>query len=50
MLKQAPATRFEELIVWQKSHHLTLPVYKITVTYPKHDLLSAYVRTPDANS
>ena len=38
MLKPAPATRFEELIVWQKSHQLTLLVYKITVTYPKHEL------------
>jgi four helix bundle protein len=38
MLKQAPAKRFEELIVWQKSHQLTLLVYKITAAYPKHEL------------
>jgi four helix bundle protein len=38
MLKQAPAKRFEELIVWQKSHQLTLLVYKVTAAYPKHEL------------
>ena len=39
MLKQkAPAKRFEDLIVWQKSHQLTLLVYRITGAYPKHEL------------
>jgi hypothetical protein len=35
MLKQAPAKRFEELIVWQKSHQLTLAVYRITALMGK---------------
>ena len=30
MLKQPPAKKFEELIVWQKSHQLTLQVYRIS--------------------
>jgi len=41
-----PAQRFEDLIVWQKSHALTLRVYKLTGTFPKHELfgLSAQMR------
>jgi four helix bundle protein len=38
MLRQPPAKKFEELIVWQKSHQLTLLVYKVTAVYPKHEL------------
>lgn len=38
MPQQAPAKKFEDLIVWQKSHQLTLLVYKLTTTYPKHEL------------
>ena len=38
MPQQASAKKFEDLIVWQKSHQLTLLVYKITTTYPKHEL------------
>ena len=33
-----PAQKFEDLIVWQKSHALTLRVYKVTKTYPKDEL------------
>jgi four helix bundle protein len=29
---------FRKLVVWQKSHQLTLDVYKITRTYPKEEL------------
>lgn len=28
---------FEELTVWQKSHHLVLEIYKITKNYPKDE-------------
>src|SRR5215216_1917595 len=38
MAGNPPAQTFEELIVWQKSHQLTLLVYKITADYPKHEL------------
>jgi four helix bundle protein len=29
---------FQDLLVWQKSHELTLKVYKISVTFPKEEL------------
>ena len=32
-----PARRFEDLIFWQKSHALTLRVYKFTTEFPKHE-------------
>jgi four helix bundle protein len=38
MLKQAPAKSFEDLIVWQKSHQLTLLVYRVTGEFPKSEL------------
>ena len=34
MLNPAPATRFEQLIVWQKSHRLVLDVYRLTRVFP----------------
>ena len=37
MLK-SPAQSFEDLIVRQKSHKLTLLVYKVTGSYPKNEL------------
>ena len=33
-----PAESFEDLIVWQKSHHLTLFVYRVTTGFPKTEL------------
>ncbi len=41
-----PAKRFEDLVVWQKSHALTLRTYRVTTTYPKHEVygLSAQMR------
>jgi four helix bundle protein len=41
-----PAQRFEDLIFWQKSHALTLRVYKLTTAFPKHEVfgLSAHMR------
>jgi four helix bundle protein len=29
---------FRKLVVWQKSHQLTLDIYKITRAYPKEEL------------
>lgn len=45
-MKTQPAEKFEDLIVWQKSHQLTLRVYKLTATFPKHELygLAAQMR------
>lgn len=45
-MKLPPAQRFEDLIVWQKSHALTLSIYKVTRTFPKEELfgLSAQMR------
>ena len=28
---------FKALIVWQKSHSITLDIYKLTATFPKHE-------------
>jgi four helix bundle protein len=41
-----PAERFEDLVVWQKSHQLTLRVYRMTSSFPKHEVygLSAQMR------
>jgi four helix bundle protein len=37
-VERPPAEKFEDLIVWQKSHALVLRVYKLTKTYPKDEL------------
>ena len=34
---RTPATRFEELSVWQKSHQLVLRVYRMTAGFPKSE-------------
>jgi four helix bundle protein len=41
-----PASSFEELTVWQKSHDLVLRVYKLTRAFPKEELygLAAQMR------
>jgi four helix bundle protein len=46
MESRRPAQTFQELIVWQKSHQLTLRVYKLTSTFPKHEVygLSSQMR------
>jgi four helix bundle protein len=36
---------FRKLVVWQKSHQLTLDVYKITKTYPKEELFGLTSQT-----
>ena len=45
-MNRPPARRFEDLIVWQKSHALTLRVYRTTRSFPKEELfgLSAQMR------
>jgi four helix bundle protein len=45
-MDREPARRFEDLIVWQKSHALTLRVYKITKHFPREELfgLTAQMR------
>jgi four helix bundle protein len=37
-MDRAPAEKFQDLIVWQKSHQLVLRVYKLTATFPKHEI------------
>jgi len=37
-MDRQPAKRFQDLIVWQKSHALTLRVYKLTKSFPKEEL------------
>jgi four helix bundle protein len=36
-MDREPARTFEDLIVWQKSHALTLSVYKATRDFPKQE-------------
>ena len=33
-----PSKSFEDLIVWQKAHQLTLQIYQLTREFPKHEL------------
>jgi len=33
-----PAKTFEDLIVWQKSHHFVLSVYRLTDKFPKTEI------------
>ena len=39
---------FRELKVWEKSHRLTLAVYKVTATFPRNELygLTGQIRRP----
>jgi four helix bundle protein len=37
MSVRPPAQKFEDLIVWQKSHKLTLKVYKLTRQFPREE-------------
>jgi len=45
-MDRKPAQRFEDLIFWQKSHALTLRVYRLTSAFPKHEIfgLSSQMR------
>lgn len=44
--KRAPARTFQDLIVWQKAHQLTLNIYKETADFPKEEVygLTSQVR------
>ena len=33
-----PATRFEELLVWQKAHKMVLELYLITKSFPQQEI------------
>jgi four helix bundle protein len=33
-----PARTFKDLLVWQRAHQLALAVYKLTSTFPKHEM------------
>ena len=37
-MKHAPAKEFRDLILWQKAHALVLFVYRLSRTFPKHEL------------
>jgi four helix bundle protein len=45
-MDRAPAQRFEDLVMWQKAHALTLSVYKLTKAFPREELfgLTAQMR------
>ena len=38
MKEREAARTFEDLIVWQKAHALTLKVYALTASFPNHEL------------
>jgi four helix bundle protein len=38
MKDREPAKSFEDLVVWQKSHALTLATYKLTSTFPRNEM------------
>ena len=37
-MDRTPAKKFQDLMVWQKAHALTLAVYKLTAKFPKEEL------------
>ena len=37
-MDREPAQRFEDLLTWQKSHALALRVYRLTASFPKHEM------------
>jgi len=37
-MKQAPAKSFEDLLVWQRAHEMTLLVYKSTQAFPQEEV------------
>ena len=39
-VKRESAKSFQELLVWQKAHQLVLAVYKLTESFPKHELFA----------
>lgn len=45
-MKRPAAEKFEDLIMWQKSHQLTLRVYKVSKAFPREEIfgLTAQMR------
>ncbi len=37
-MSNQPARRFQDLIVWQKSHHFVLSIYSISRNFPKEEI------------
>jgi len=37
-VERKPAEKFQDLVVWQKAHPVVLRVYRLTTTYPKHEM------------
>ena len=35
---KGPAKSFQDLLVWQKAHSFVLSVYRLTGTFPKHEI------------
>jgi four helix bundle protein len=33
-----PAKTFQDLLIWQKAHSFVLMVYRLTATFPKHEI------------
>jgi four helix bundle protein len=34
----APAKSFEDLLVWQRAHRLVLEIYRVTGSFPRHEM------------
>ena len=39
-MERAAAKSFQDLVVWQKAHQLTLAVYRATESFPRHELFA----------
>jgi four helix bundle protein len=37
-MNRKPAEKFQDLLVWQKAHALVLAIYRLTSSFPKHEL------------
>jgi four helix bundle protein len=37
-MERAPAQKSQDLVVWQKSHQLTLRVYRLTKLFPREEI------------
>ena len=38
IISREPAKLFEDLLVWQKAHSFVLMIYRLTGTFPKHEV------------
>jgi len=38
VINREPAKSFEDLLVWQKAHSFVLTVYRLTGSFPKHEV------------